>query len=367
MTYPFTFLLSDKEPEKQAPFFVKSLPKESSVYIGDKITVDVKVSGVPVPEISWLKNEKPVQISDRIKTEFDGTIGSLTIEDADADDDAVYACCATNDSGSITCACEIVVDEPEFAPKFKEGLKSQIIVPGEEAEFMVEVDGNPEPKVEWYHNEKLVKDRGRYQLLKEKNGKLLLIIDKCKELDSGVIKCVAVNKVGECSCSVDLKVQDESESRPEPEPKVEPKESETTSKKSQAKPKESHSTSKKAPAEPEAPTIHEISPTKLEVTQGTDVRLEVEITGNPVPKIEWLRGFKKVMELKDKVTIEKEGDKSILVIKNIKSFDADTYKCVATNNRGKDNKSFTVKVSRGKHRIQVLRNVRIFPFNPKMA
>ena len=342
------FLLAAKKVEKRAPEFLKSLPKEKVLEVGDDVTLEVEVSGEPMPEVKWLKNDKPLKESDRIKSEVKGNIRVITIKDVDLDDDALYSCCITNDSGSVTCQCEIFIDEPEFAPKFIEELESLSIEPGDEAEFAVKVHGNPEPKVEWYHNDKQVKDRGRYQLLIEKAGQYILVIDNCKESDSGHVKCVAVSAIGDTSCSATLDVQGEIvEKEPEPELQSEPVAKESEPERSETK-LEAKAELKTSEAEP--PIIKEISSTSLDVPEGEDIRLEVEVTGNPAPKFEWLRGFKKVLELNDKLTIEREDTKSVLIIKNAKLTDADTYKCVALNKCGRASKNFTVNVTKGKWR-----------------
>ncbi|CAN8005081.1 unnamed protein product, partial [Ixodes hexagonus] len=72
---------------------------------GDPLTLSCKAYGVPVPEVSWFKNDEPLNISDpRISLEplENVTNAKLVIQDLNFDDRAEYTCFATNGISNAT-------------------------------------------------------------------------------------------------------------------------------------------------------------------------------------------------------------------------------------------------------------------------
>ncbi len=148
-------------------------------------------------------------------------------------------------------------------------------------DLFLKVEGIPEPEVKWYINDKLVKDRGRFQLLNEKDGKHSLILTKCKPTDSGIVKCVASSDTGEAICTANIVITEQNSS----------------------------------------PVLKEVTDPVCEFLAGTEARLEVLTYGNPDPVINWLKGFKR-LENKDKYAVEKVENTNALIIKNLKLEDA---------------------------------------------
>ncbi|XP_042145004.1 neuroplastin isoform X2 [Ixodes scapularis] len=72
---------------------------------GDPLTLSCKAFGVPVPEVTWFKNDEPLNISDpRISLEpLDNvTNAKLVIQNLNFDDRAEYTCFATNGISNAT-------------------------------------------------------------------------------------------------------------------------------------------------------------------------------------------------------------------------------------------------------------------------
>ena len=71
----------------------------------------------------------------------------------------------------------------------------------------------------------------------------------------------------------------------------------------------------------------------VEVKEGSEVKLQCTVTGDPQPNIEW---FKKEVRLKEnrRVKLESDGHTVSLTIKDTRSSDEGEYKCVATNELG---------------------------------
>ena len=78
---------------------------------GDDATFTAVVSGVPTPEIAWLKDKKMIGPSDRIKMTYnpDTHTCSMTIQKSTQEDIGVYSCRASNPAGKATCTANVVV------------------------------------------------------------------------------------------------------------------------------------------------------------------------------------------------------------------------------------------------------------------
>ena len=284
--------------------FTEKLPKEKNACLGDKIELKVVVNASPEPTISWLLEEKDIEESERYHAEFDGETAVLVIAEATEEDDAMFTCIVENMNGCIECSCDLLVSEPGSGPKFIEMPRPVSVRLEADAEFQVQVEGTPKPDVKWILNDKVVKNRGRFQLIEEKDGKYVLIVEKCKATDSGIVKCTASNTAGEETCSTEIIVVEENS----------------------------------------APVLKEVTDNVCEFLAGSDARLELLISGNAELTVDWLKGFKRLLDNKDKYAMETTGNKNALIIKNLKLEDAGTYKCLASNPNGQQTMVFTVKV-----------------------
>ena len=263
----------------------------------------VEVTGNPKPKISWLIDEELLEESERYVTQFDGEVVSLVISSIGEDDDALFTCVAENEIGKCECSCDVLVAIPGEGPKFNETLKPMSVLLDEEAEFRIAVEDAEEAKVTWFVNDKQVKNRGRYRIYEEKEGAFVFVIEKCKLTDCGVVKCVAADQDGEISCTAELMVTEKGS----------------------------------------APVLKAISETVGEFMSSESARLEVLISGNPT-SIDWLKGFKKLLESSEKYEMEVTENKFALIIKDLKLEDSGTYKCIASNAVGENSLAFTVKV-----------------------
>jgi len=80
-------------------------------------TLQCKVYGNPVPDVSWTKDGGEVNIADqRISVSFTGNTSSLTIANVVQVDQGLYRCVANNSvntttshSGTLTVHCEFLI------------------------------------------------------------------------------------------------------------------------------------------------------------------------------------------------------------------------------------------------------------------
>ena len=71
---------------------------------------EARVIGVPEPEVSWLKDDHPVQLGERIRAERRGDLFYLSIIDVDIEDEGLYTAKATNSAGMASCEAELLVE-----------------------------------------------------------------------------------------------------------------------------------------------------------------------------------------------------------------------------------------------------------------
>ncbi|XP_040280434.1 myomesin-3 isoform X1 [Bufo bufo] len=86
--------------EKNRAKVVRGLPDLATIMVDKTLCLTCHISGDPAPEVSWIKNEKPVILKDRYKLDVKGTIVTLTIEKICAEDSGHYSITVKNKYGS---------------------------------------------------------------------------------------------------------------------------------------------------------------------------------------------------------------------------------------------------------------------------
>ena len=191
------------EPKLITPF-----AEESEVLEGDFVRLECRMGGGSADEVTWLKDDEPLQESNRITFENDGNLHVLTIEAAEPDDEAEYKCQVTNPKGTVSTVTELIVEEAMCLPVFKQGLASVEANEGDALRFDICVAGNPEPVVEWFKEGVQLEDKGNVVIIDDvddQNKELFcLLLENCSVTDAGEYKAVAMNEAGksESVCQV---------------------------------------------------------------------------------------------------------------------------------------------------------------------
>ena len=185
-----------------------------------------------------------------------------------------------------------VEDDKGFPPKFIKALSDQGAICGKPATLSVEVEGQPEPDVNWtVDDEEIFEDEG---IAFTQEGRVhSLVFKETVEEDEGVYKCLAKNAHGEIECSAKFTIAQET-TKPEFVQKMK----------------------------------------HVEVVDTSEARFEVEVTGSPDPEIKWLKK-KEVLVNSEKFSIIREGSVASLVINDCTSDDVGVYQAVAENSAGK--------------------------------
>lgn len=171
-------------------------PGSRAVTVAEKVILSCSVGGDPAPQILWIKNNHPVEFSDRIK-QLDN--GSLVIYDSTSSDAGEYKCVATNDAGSSEGVAMLTVRMP---PTFELQPKNTRVDEGHMVTFDCVAEGEPTPEVSWMKNFTPVPSEGRFAKLA--NNSLRIVATQFS--DSGLYRCFASNFLGESYVEANLTV-----------------------------------------------------------------------------------------------------------------------------------------------------------------
>jgi hypothetical protein len=134
--------------ELSPPNFTKNLT-DALFPVGGILKAELKVSGLPLPRLTWLKDGQVFDENDRTSIVFDTrtVTWTLTIRDCQESDSGVYECRAKNPGGEKVSQCKITVSGE--APTFVDAPEKVSCLEGQTAVFGCRVAGDPYPVVVW--------------------------------------------------------------------------------------------------------------------------------------------------------------------------------------------------------------------------
>ncbi|XP_064508499.1 palladin isoform X4 [Pseudopipra pipra] len=316
-----------------SPYFEIKL-KHYKIFEGMPVTFTCKVAGNPKPKIYWFKDGKQIsKRSDhyRIQREPDGTC-SLHTAASTLDDDGNYTIMAANPQGRVSCTGRLMVqavnqrgrspwspsgqphirrprsrsrdsgDENEpiqerfFRPHFLQAPGDLTVQEGKLCRMDCKVSGLPTPDLSWQLNGRPIRPDSSHKMLVRENGVHSLIIEPVTSRDAGIYTCIASNRAGENTFSLELTVA--------------------------------------AKEVQKAPVFIE----KLQntgVTEGFPVRLECRISGEPSPQIFWKKENESLTYNTDRVSMHQDNYGYIcLLIQGATKEDAGWYTVSAKNEAG---------------------------------
>lgn len=260
----------------QPPFFEERFEGQTVPEKGT-IVLPAKVSGNPVPEVTWLRNNVPLKPSDRIKQTYDGENIELTITNANpTEDSGDYKCVASNPVGKVSHGARVIVEVEDVT--FTKKLKKKISIQ-ETQTLILECETSHYVTTKWFHHDKELTGMDHRVVVEE--GKVhKLIIKDTTTVDAGTYKCTI-------------------------------KKHETTS------------TVEVIEREPEfVKTLID-----TEVKEQETAVLEVEITSDTAD-VKWLKDGEPIVEKPGKVEFVKDGKVRKLVLKTATVHDDGEYTCV---------------------------------------
>uniref|UniRef100_A0A8C3RA48 Myosin light chain kinase, smooth muscle n=1 Tax=Cyanoderma ruficeps TaxID=181631 RepID=A0A8C3RA48_9PASS len=302
-----SWLLTVRRPkvEEVAPCF-SSVLKGCTVSEGQDFVLQCCVGGVPVPHITWLLNDQPIQYA---HSTFEDGVAKLTVQDALPEDDGIYTCLAENNTGQASCSAQVTVKEKKsskkaecaqaaklnktFAPIFLKGLTDLKVMDGSQVIMTVEVSANPSPEIIWLHNGKEIQETEDFHFEKKGNEYSLYIQEVFPE-DTGKYTCEAWNEVGESQTQATLTVQ-------EPQDGIQP--------------------------------WFISKPRSVTAAPGQNVLISCAIAGDPFPTVHWFKDGKEITPGTACEILQNE-DIFTLVLRNVQSRHAGQYEIQLRNQVG---------------------------------
>jgi len=162
---------------------------DKEVKVNQPLVLKANVHGRPKVDVQWLKDQKPITPSDRIKIERNGDECILTIPNIKEEDIGAYTLSVKNKVGKVDTTSNVNVTA---ALKFNNQLNDLDIIQGSNGTFTVECEGVPKPKLTWYFNDNEIKPNQKTRV-DTKGPTSTLTINKADMPDVGVYKVVADN------------------------------------------------------------------------------------------------------------------------------------------------------------------------------
>uniref|UniRef100_A0A663M826 Hemicentin 1 n=1 Tax=Athene cunicularia TaxID=194338 RepID=A0A663M826_ATHCN len=267
------------------PRVVGTNPENLTVVVNNFISLTCEVTGFPPPDLSWLKNGKPISSNTNIFIVPGAR--TLQIPRAKLPDDGEYTCVARNQAGESQKKSFLTVLVP---PSIKDhsGTSLTVLNVRVGTPVILECESNaiPPPVITWYKNRRIISESENVEILAD--GQMLQI--KGAEVsDTGQYVCKAINIAGQDDKNFHLNVY--------VPPNIEGREQEL-----------------------------------INETIGNPVTFVCDATGIPPPTLLWLKNEKPI------VHILSGGSK--LQIARSQLLDSGTYTCIASNVEGKAQKSY---------------------------
>ncbi|XP_007565210.1 hemicentin-1 [Poecilia formosa] len=268
-----------------------TVPREVQVTQDSVVTLECHAAGNPPPQISWLRNGRPLLLSPR--TRLLSADSLLRIAPVQQSDSGVYTCVARSQAGLAELSYDVQVQVPPGVDRV-EPVEPVTVVQGSLVTLTCEARGFPLPTLTWMKDgQPLSLHRN---LLLDGQETRLQLPDVIRS-DEGLYSCVASNQAGSSTKSFNLTV-------------LEP-------------PKISRSS----------------SPEELTIPVNSPLELECSASGVPPPTISWLKDGR---PLEGASIVQQDGH--AVRISKVQVEDAGLYACLASSLAGEDGKSHWVRV-----------------------
>ncbi|XP_014309362.1 myotilin isoform X1 [Myotis lucifugus] len=191
---------------------------------------------------------------------------------------------------------EDAIQEKFYPPRFIQVPENMSIEEGRFCRMDFKVSGLPAPDVAWYLNGRPVQSDDFHKMIVSEKGFHSLIFEMVRVSDAGAYVCVAKNRAGEATFTVQLDVLAKEHRR--------------------------------------APMFI-YKPQSKKVFEGDSVKLECQISAVPPPKLFWKRNNEMVQFNTDRISLYHDNSGRItLLIKDVNKKDAGWYTVSAVNEAG---------------------------------
>ncbi|XP_040310372.1 obscurin isoform X20 [Herpailurus yagouaroundi] len=318
-----------------APRFL-TRPKAFVVSVGKDATLSCQIVGNPTPQVSWEKDQQPVEAGSRFRLAQDGDLYRLTILDLALGDSGQYVCRARNAIGEAFAAVGLQVDAEatyaEQAPHFLLRPTSIRVREGAEATFRCRVRGSPPMAVSWAKDGRRLGAPDAPRVRVEASGEAsALRIQSARPRDEGTYTVRAENPLGVASADAALTV--------DADPDAAPPGASTAGLLAHLQRRREAMRAEGIPASPPDSGTRTCT-----VTEGKHARLSCYVTGEPKPETVWKKDGQLVVEGRRHLVYEDAQENFVLKILFCKQSDRGLYTCTASNLVGQTYSSVLVVV-----------------------
>uniref|UniRef100_A0A8C9N9E0 Hemicentin-1 n=1 Tax=Serinus canaria TaxID=9135 RepID=A0A8C9N9E0_SERCA len=295
-----TYVLSIQVPPSIAG---SEMPSEVSVLLGESVQLLCNATGVPTPDVQWLKDGKTVASDDlqRIRVTPDGS--TLNISRALTSDTGKYTCVATNPAGEEDRIFNLNVYVPPTIANSKDEAEELTALLDTSLNIECAAAGTPPPQLHWLKNGLPLSVSSQIKLL---SAGQILRLTRVQISDTGVYTCVASNRAGVHNKHYNLQVL-------------------------------------------VPPSLDNAGGTEeVLVLRGDKAALGCVSDGSPVPSVSWLKdGLALALPLGARLSSGRHG--MVLQVLGAEPADSGRYTCVASNAAGHSSKHFILKVLEPPH------------------
>ena len=80
---------------------------------GESVTLECQISGHPAPGIMWFREDYRIESSIDFQITYESGYARLAIREAFAEDSGRFTCTSTNEAGTISTSCYLLVKGKE--------------------------------------------------------------------------------------------------------------------------------------------------------------------------------------------------------------------------------------------------------------
>ncbi|KAM7087896.1 LOW QUALITY PROTEIN: hemicentin-2 [Ciconia maguari] len=281
------------------------VPSEHSVLEGRGVRLECRAEGQPTPQISWLKDGRPLELQppSRARMSLDGS--SLLLEGLQAADSGAYTCLAQNSVGedarlhTLSVLAQSTPLSPcPVPPTIERGAADSEVVRGVLSTAVTlecRARGSPPLHVIWLKDGLPLRLSPRVTLFSAGH---VLRISQAQVSDAGLYTCIASSRAGAADRSFVLQIR--------------------------------------VPPVLESPESSE----EQMVAEGSDVTFTCEATGSPAPAVTWLKDGEPLARQSNQVP----GGPWLSLVA-VGPADAGVYSCLVVNEVGEASKAFHLLVT----------------------
>ena len=188
------------------PKFIEGL-KDINIPEYQNNRIEVKVSGVPFPQIEWFKGDtelKPGQSKYKFERDAYNGIFTLIINDCQPNSDSgLYKAHIYNPGGE--CWSQGVYTVKGYAPRFIDKPEKVYALANQVASFATVIEADPKPIVTWFKGRNQLNDSKETKIYSDESiNAYFMEIENCKQKDAATYLVSATNQFGTETCSVTL-------------------------------------------------------------------------------------------------------------------------------------------------------------------